>query len=44
MIKAFKLFKYSNDIDDIYNNIEEYSPNKKRKILFFFDDMIIDYA
>ena len=23
-----------------YNNIEEYNPNKKRKILFVFDDTI----
>ena len=23
--------EYSNDVDDIYNNIEEYSPNKKGK-------------
>ena len=26
--KAF--IKYSNDMNDIYKNIEEYSPNKKR--------------
>ena len=25
---------------DIYKNIEEYNPNKKRKILAVFDDMI----
>ena len=29
-------------MDDIYKNIEEYSSNKKRKILFVFDDMIAD--
>ena len=29
-------------MDDIYKNIEEYSPNKKRKILLVFDDMIVD--
>ena len=29
-------------MDDIYKNIEEYNPNKKRKILTFFDDMIAD--
>ena len=29
-------------MDDIYKNIEEYSPNKKRKILLAFDDMIVD--
>ena len=29
-------------MDDIYKNIEEYSPNKKRKILIVFDDIIAD--
>ena len=29
-------------MDDIYKNIEEYNPNKKRKILIAFDDMIAD--
>ena len=27
---------------DIYKNIEDYNPNKKRKILIVFDDMIAD--
>ena len=27
---------------DIYNNVEEYNPNKKRKILIVFYDMIAD--
>ena len=36
--KAF--IEYLNDIDDIYKNIEEYNPNKKRKILIVFDGMI----
>ena len=35
-------FEYSNDMDDIYKNIEEYSPNKKQKMLIVFDDMIAD--
>ena len=35
-------FKYSIDMDDIYKNIEEYNPNKERKILIVFDDMIAD--
>ena len=26
----------------IYQNIEEYKPNKKRKILFVFDDRVDD--
>ena len=29
-------------MDDIYKNTEEYNPNKKRKILIVFDDMIAD--
>ena len=32
----------SNYIDNIYKNIEEYNPNKKRKIFIVFDDMIPD--
>ena len=27
-------------MDDIYQNIEECNPNKKRKILIAFDDML----
>ena len=27
---------------DIYKNIEKYKPNKKRKILLIFDDIIVD--
>ena len=27
---------------DIYKNIEEYNPNKNRKTLIVFDDMIAD--
>ena len=27
--------EYSNDMDDIYKNIEEYIPNKKCQILLF---------
>ena len=38
--KAF--IEYSNEMDDIYKNIEKYSPNKKRKILIVFDDIIAD--
>ena len=29
-------------MDDIYKNIEEHTPNKKRIILIVFDDMIAD--
>ena len=34
--------EYSNKMDDIYENIDEYSPNRQRKILIVFDDMITD--
>ena len=29
-------------MDDVYKNINEYNPNRKRKILVVFDDMIAD--
>ena len=38
--KAF--IEHSNNMDDLYKDIEEYSPNKKRKILIVFDAMITD--
>ena len=38
--KAF--IEYSNDMDDIYRNTEEYNPNKKQKILIVFDGIIVD--
>ena len=38
--KAF--MEYSNDMQDVYKNIEDYNPIKKRKILIVFDDMIAD--
>ena len=34
--------KYSNDMQDVYKNIEDYNPIKKRKVLIIFDDMIAD--
>ena len=34
--------EYPNDMDDIYKNVEEYNPNKKREILTLFGDMIAD--
>ena len=33
---------YPHDIDDIYENIEEYNPDEDRKILTQFDDLIVD--
>ena len=38
--KAF--IEYSNEMDDIYENTEEYNSNKKRKRLIIFNDMIAD--
>ena len=34
--------EYSNDIHDVYKNIENYNPNKESKILIVFDDIIAD--
>ena len=34
--------EYSNTIDDVYNNIDDYNPRRKRNILIVFDDMIAD--
>ena len=31
-----------NDLDDIYENIKEYNPDRKRKVLIVFDDTIAD--
>ena len=36
--KAF--IEYLNDMQDVYKNIDEYTVDKERKILLFFDDMI----
>ena len=32
----------SNAMDDVYENIDHYNPNRKRKVLIVFDDMIAD--
>ena len=34
--------EYSNTMDDVYKNIDDYNPNRRRKILIIFDDMIAD--
>ena len=34
--------EYSNDMQDIYKNIDEYNIDKELKILIVFDDMIAD--
>ena len=38
--KAF--IEYSNDMHDVYKNIDDYNPDKENKILIVFDDMITD--
>ena len=32
----------SNTMDDVYENIDEYNPTTRSKILIVFDDMIAD--
>ena len=34
--------EYSNYMQDVYKNIEEYNLGKTRKVLIVFDDMIVD--
>ena len=38
--KAF--IEYSNDMHDVYKNINKYNPDKENKILIVFDNMIAD--
>ena len=38
--KAF--MECSNTVDDVYENIDGYNPNREKKILIVFDDMIAD--
>ena len=45
-IKYFKdptaFIEYSNDMNDVYTNIDDYNKQRKRKILIIFDNMIAD--
>ena len=34
--------EYSNDMLDVYKNIENCNPDNKRKVLIVFDDMVAD--
>ena len=34
--------EYSNTMDNVHGNIDDYNPKRKRKILIVFDDMIVD--
>ena len=36
--------EYSNDMRDVYKNINYYNPDKENKILIVFDDMIADMS
>ena len=38
--KAF--FDYWQTIDDVYENVGDYNPTKKRRVLIVFNDMIAD--
>ena len=38
--KAF--IEYSNDMHDVYKNVNNYNPDKENKILIVFDDIIAD--
>ena len=38
--KAF--IEYSSDMQDVYKNIDEYDPGRKRKMLIVFNDMVAD--
>ena len=40
MINHFK--EYSNDMQDVHKNIDDYNPYKENKKLIVFDDMIFD--
>ena len=42
MIQKHLFIEYSNTMNDVYKNIDNYNPNRKRKILIVFDDMIAD--
>ena len=39
-LKAF--IEYSNDMHDVYKNINYYNPNKENKILIVFDGILAD--
>ena len=36
--------EYSNTMHDIYENIDNYNPSRRRKTLIVFDDMIADFV
>ena len=43
ILKNSKAFiDYSQAINDVYENLEDYNPTKKNRVLIVFDDMIVD--
>ena len=42
-LKTLKAFiDYSQTVDDVYKNLEDYTPTKKRRVIILFDHMIAD--
>ena len=41
LIDPNAFIKCFNTMDDVYENIDDYNPSWKRKILIVFDDMIL---
>ena len=39
---GIEILKNPQTIDDVYENLEEYNPTKKRRVLIVFDNMIAD--
>ena len=37
-----EFIEYSQYMDDVYDNINDYNPNRRRKVLIVFDGMIVD--
>ena len=42
MLDLNAFIECSNTMDDIYENINDYNPSRRRKILIVFDGMIAD--
>ena len=43
-LNTFSFIKCSNDMNDLYKNIEEYSVIKKQKLLTIFYDIVADMS
>ena len=42
VINSNAFIECSNTVDNVYENIHDYNPSRRRKILIVFDDMIAD--